>query len=66
MRKSTLLRIIEKTSNTVKLNKLKNTGLDKIVADSRVVNFIEADKVEVVTAIDARLSEMEDYEKSGV
>ena len=66
MRKSTLLRIIEKTSNTVKLNKLKNTGLDKIVADSRVVNFIEADKVEVVTAIDARLSELEDYEKSGI
>jgi len=66
MRKSTLLRIIKKTSNAVKLNKLKNTGLDKIVADSRVVNFIEADKVEVVTAIDARLSELEDYEKSGV
>lgn len=59
MSKKTLMRLLKKETDTQKLIKLRDTGLDIILADPRVTNFTLEDKAEVVIAINERIAELE-------
>ena len=59
MSKKTLIRLIKKQTDVARLIKLRDTGLDKMLADSRISNFDEVDKIEVLAEIEKRILELE-------
>lgn len=55
MSKERLLKAILNTTSIVRLEKLKNTGLDMLIARNDITS---GDKSEIIIAIDAKIAEL--------
>jgi hypothetical protein len=55
----TLMRMIAKQTDISKLQKLRDSGLQKMVSDSRIDDFTFENKTELIIVIDARIAELQ-------